>query len=70
MGKTIAVREATWLRLKDLMKEEKANDFDHLVTILLEKAKDVPRSMFGLDSRRRITFTQREHEKITRDVHG
>jgi len=70
VSKTISVSQDTWRKLKDLIKEEKAEDFDHLINILLERSQQVQRSMFGVDADREISFTQKEHEEITRDTHG
>lgn len=70
MSKTISVSQITWKKLKDLIKEEKARDFDHLINILLERAQQVQKSMFGVDANLKIKFTQEEHEEITRDSHG
>lgn len=66
-SKTIAVDERVWRRLKEMMSEESAGSLGEVVARLIEKRKGVPSSMFGVDSGRRIKFTQREHEEITRD---
>ena len=50
-----------------MMKEEKASSLGEVVARLIEKRKGVPASMFGVDSGRKLRFTQREHEEITRD---
>jgi len=69
MTKTIAVGESTWQKLRGLMKEEGAEDFDHLITMLIERSKEIPKSMFGVDAKLKIKFTQREDEKIAEDAH-
>jgi len=69
MSKTISVSQDTWRKLKDLIKEEKAEDFDHLINMLLERSQQVQRSMFGVDASCQISFTQEEHEEITEDTH-
>ena len=66
-SKTIAVDERVWRRLKEMMKEEKASSLGEVVARLIEKRKAVPASMFGVDSGRKLRFTQREHEESTRD---
>jgi len=70
LAKTIAVDESTWQKLKGLMKEEGAEDFDHLITMLIERSKKIPKSMFGVDTKLKIKFTQKEHEKIVKDLHS
>jgi len=66
-SKTIAVDERVWRRLKEMMNEEKVESLGDVVARLIEKRKGVPSSMFGVDSRKKLKFTQREHEEITRD---
>jgi len=70
LSKTISVSQTTWKKLKDLIKEEGAEDFDHLINLLLERAQQVQKSMFGVDADLKIIFTQEEHEEITKDSHG
>ena len=70
LAKTIAVDESTWRKLRGLMKEEGAEDFDHLITLLIERSKQIPRSMFGVDAKLKIKFTQKEHEELTQDTHN
>lgn len=70
MAKTIAVDESTWQKLKGLMKDEGAEDFDHLINMLIERSKKIPKSMFGVDAKLKIKFTQKEHEKIVEDLHS
>jgi len=70
LAKTIAVDESTWRKLRGLMKEEGAEDFDHLITLLIERSKKIPRSMFGVDAKLKIKFTQKEHEELTQDTHN
>jgi len=70
VSKTISVSQDTWRKLKDLIKEEKAEDFNHLINILLERSQQVQKSMFGVDADRQISFAQKEHEEITKDTHG
>ncbi len=69
MGKTIAVNESTWERLKKLMKKENARDLDELISILIQKSEKVPSSMFGADRELRTRYTQKEHEEFTEDMH-
>jgi hypothetical protein len=70
LAKTIAVDESTWQKLKGLMKDEGAEDFDHLINMLIERSKKIPKSMFGVDAKLKIKFTQKEHEKIVEDLHS
>ena len=67
--KTIAVSEPVWERLKDMMKKERAKSLNEVVAKLLEEARGVPSSRFGVHKRFRVRLTQREHEEITKDVH-
>jgi len=67
--KTIAVSEPVWERLKDLMKKERAKSLNDVVAKLLEEARGVPSSRFGVHKRLRVRLTQQEHEEITRDTH-
>ena len=64
-GKTIAVNQATWERLKKLMEKENAKDFDQLINILVQKSGDLPSTMFGVD--RKLKYTQKEHEEFVKD---
>jgi predicted CopG family antitoxin len=66
-SKTIAVDERVWRRLKEMMSDEKVGSLGEVIARLIEKRKGVPSSMFGVDNRRNLKFTQREHEEITRD---
>jgi len=67
--KTIAVSEAVWERLKDMMKRERARNLNEVVAKLLEEASGVPSSRFGVHKRLKVRLSQREHEEITRDAH-
>ncbi len=67
--KTIAVSEAVWERLKDMMKRERARNLNEVVAKLLEEASGVPSSRFGVHKRLKVRLSQREHEAITRDAH-
>ncbi len=67
--KTIAVSEPVWERLKDMMKKERAKSLNEVVAKLLEEARGVPPSRFGVHKRLRARLTQQEHEEITRDIH-
>jgi predicted CopG family antitoxin len=67
--KTIAVTEAVWERLKELMKREHAGSMNEVVSKLVEKAARVPSSRFGAHKRLKIVLTQEEHEEITADAH-
>ena len=67
--KTIAVTEAVWERLKEIMKREHAGSMNQVVAKLVEKATRVPPSKFGAHKRLKVRLTQEEHEDITADVH-
>ncbi len=67
--KTIAVTEAVWERLKEIMKKEDARSMNETLSKLMEKAAGVPPSRFGVHRRSKIRLTQEEHEAITRDIH-
>ncbi len=69
MAKTIAVSESTWERLKKLMKREKAKDLDELIRILIQKSEKIPSSMFGVDHKLHIKYTQEEHDEYVKDSH-
>ena len=69
MAKTVAVREETWERMKKLLEAGDAKSFDELIRKLIDRSLRVPRSMFGVDRKRKIQLTPREHEEITRDAH-
>lgn len=69
MAKTIAVKESTWERLKKLMKKEKAKDLDELISILIQKSEELPSSMFGIDRKLHVKYTQKEHEEFVKDLH-
>ena len=67
--KTIAVKEPTWEKLKNVMKEENLPNFDLLIDTLIKKFEDVPKSMFGIDKGSK-PYTLKEHEEFQRDFHG
>jgi predicted CopG family antitoxin len=50
-----------------MMREEKVDSLGEVIAKLIEKRKGVPSSMYGVDRGRNLSFTQREHEEITRD---
>ena len=61
---TIAVKESTVERLKRIMKEKETKSLDQTINLLIESAQGVPPSMFGIDRRRRMSLTRREHEEF------
>ncbi len=69
MTKTVAVSESTWQRLRRLMKQEHAKDLDELINRLIQKSEKIPSSMFGLDGKLHIKYTEREHEEFGKDLH-
>jgi predicted CopG family antitoxin len=64
--KTIAVTEDVWDRLKQIMKREGARSMNEALTKIIERGS-APRSRFGVDRKRRIKYTQGEHEEFTAD---
>jgi predicted CopG family antitoxin len=69
LKKTIAVGEPTWEKLKKLMREKGAKDFDELIRMLVQKSEELPTSMFGVDRKLKIQYPQKEHEEFANDVH-
>ena len=66
--KTIALKETTWEKLRQMRDKERLGNFDELVEELIKKAGNVPKSMFGVDKGR--SYTLKEHEEFQRDGHG
>jgi hypothetical protein len=66
MTTTIAVRESTVERLKRIMKERDAKNLDQTINLLIESAEGIPPSMFGVDRKKRVSLTRREHEEFQR----
>jgi predicted CopG family antitoxin len=66
--KTIAVSEAVWERLKEIMKREQAKSFNDVLARLIERRMGTSASRFGVHKRLKLRFTQAEHEEITRDI--
>jgi predicted CopG family antitoxin len=69
MKKTIALSESTWEKLKKLVKEKGAKDFDELIRMLVQKSEELPPSMFGVDRRIKLQYTQKEHEEFASNEH-
>jgi len=67
--KTIALPVETWEKLKKIKDAEKAATFQEVIERLIQKTAGVPASMFGVDKKLKIKFTQKEHEEITKDTH-
>jgi predicted CopG family antitoxin len=67
--KTIAVTETVWERLKEVMRREHAESMNETVLKLMERAERVPASRFGIHKKLRLTYTEKEHEEITKDRH-
>ena len=67
--KTIAVSEAVWERLKEIMKRENARNFNDVLKKLLVSGRGVPKSRFGVHKASKLRFSQEEHEEITKDLH-
>ena len=66
--KTIALKETTWEKLKQMRDKERLENFNELVEDLLKKAGNVPKSMFGVDKGK--SYTLKEHEEFQRDSDG
>jgi predicted CopG family antitoxin len=67
--KTIAVSEAVWERLKEMMNRENARSFNDVLRKLLASGTGVPQSRFGVHKASKLRFSQEEHEEITKDMH-
>jgi hypothetical protein len=61
---TIAVKESTLEKLKRLMKSRRAESLDQTIHSLIETAQGIPPSMFGVDRKKGILLTRREHEEF------
>jgi hypothetical protein len=61
MATTIAVKESTVEKLKRIMKTRHTKSLDQTINSLIESAEAVPLSMFGVDKRRHIILSRREH---------
>ena len=68
-SKTIAVTEAVWERLKEIMKREQASSMNEVIGRLVERGAGIPTSKFGSHRKLKVKLTQQEHEEITRDLH-
>ena len=66
MTTTIAVKESTRDKLRRFMKEEGAESLDQAINALMEKAEQVPKSMFGVDRPKAVHLSRREHEEFQR----
>jgi hypothetical protein len=64
---TIAVKESTLEKLKRIMRARHAESMDQTINSLIESSEGVPQSMFGVDRRRGVRLTQREHEEFERE---
>ncbi len=69
MAKTVAVSEDTWKRMRKLLDSSEARTFDELIRRLMDQNLRIPESMFGVDRKRGIRLTKKEHEEVTKDVH-
>ena len=69
MAKTVAVNEDTWERMRKLLDSGEAKTFDELIRRLMDQSLRLPESMFGVDRKRGVRLTKKEHEEITKDVH-
>jgi hypothetical protein len=61
---TIAVKESTRDKLRRLMKKEGAHNLDEAINSLIDRAEQVPKSMFGIDSSKSIHLSEQEHEEF------
>ncbi|HEY6282984.1 MAG TPA: hypothetical protein VIW22_03575 [Nitrososphaerales archaeon] len=64
---TIAVKESTLEKLKRIMKARHAGSLDQTINSLIESSEGIPKSMFGVDRRKQIRLTQREHDEFQRE---
>jgi len=46
------------------MKARHTQSLDQTINSLIDSVEAVPPSMFGLDKRKRVTLTKREHEEF------
>ena len=69
MARTVAINEDTWERMRKLLDSGEAKTFDELIRRLMDQSLRLPESMFGVDRKRGIRLTKKEHEEITEDVH-
>lgn len=63
---TVAVTETTLDKLKRAMKQQGTPTMDATINSLLEKANKVPHSMFGVDAKRSLRLSAKEHEAFQR----
>ncbi len=68
--KTITVTEDVWDRLKQMMKKEGAKSMNEILSRLVSRWANVPKSSFGVHKRMGLKYTQEEHEEISRDRHS
>jgi len=68
IAKTVAVSVETWERMRKLLDSGEARTFDELIRRLMDQSLRLPESMFGVDRKRGIRLTKKEHEEITKDV--
>ncbi len=66
MTTTIVVKETTVDKLKRIMKARGVKNLDKTINSLIESAEGVPSNMFGIDKRKHIRHTSREHEEFQR----
>lgn len=66
--KTIAVTEDVWDRLRQVMRRNGAKSMNELLSRLIETGTGTPQSKFGVH-KKKLRFTQEEHEEITADRH-
>ena len=64
---TMAVKEATLVKLKRIMKALHAESLDQTINSLIETSEGIPKSMFGADRRKRMRLTHEEHEEFQRE---
>ena len=64
---TMAVKEATLVKLKRIMKARHAESLGQTKHSLIEISEGIPKSMFGADRRKRMHLTHEEHEEFQRE---
>ena len=65
--KTIALKERTFILIKELKEKEKAGSFDKLIIELIMHKEKIPKSMFGALKGKAKPFTRKEREALWKD---
>ncbi|MDO8467512.1 MAG: hypothetical protein Q7S56_01015 [Nanoarchaeota archaeon] len=65
--KTIALKEKTFILIKDLKDKGRKSSFDELIMDLVLKGENIEKSMFGSLKGKTKRFTPAERKRIWRD---